>query len=290
MKRIYLILALAGCCYTPVLAQPDDLEAQLLGEMGATTDYAVSIFLSENIVNGQSTVLRERNNLAVRFKHHFDPLKVGADEAFGFNRASVYAEVGYAPADWMNIAMGYGTHNHSLNGSAKLRVLRQSTGKVFMPVNLSLFGAVNYRTLRYGMAALNDNFVGRLDYVAQALISRRMGSLISLQLAPTFVHRNLTERHADPNNLFALGAGASVRLRSNLRLNLEYYSLTTKQYDDPVAVGVSYQTSRHSFELFLTNAQLIEENYFLSSSSGSFFKGNIRVGFNIAINFTLSKH
>ena len=288
MKKIILLaIAIALCTPFTLKAQFDDLEAQLLNEMDEPTDYAISTFLSENVIVGQSTTLQEQNNIAVRFKHHFNPLKSGAKEAFGFNKAYIYAEVGYAPADWANLGVGYGNYNNSINGNAKFRVLRQSTGKVFMPVNLSLYGAVNYRTNSSSAREFSD----KLDYTAQALISRRFCDYLSLQLAPTYLHRNLVPTPQDQNDLFALGTGASVKLLKNLRLNLEYYWVAdnNQKYYDPFSVGVAYQTSRHTFELFLTNAQFMEENYVLGSTVGNFWEGDIRLGFNVAINFTVGK-
>lgn len=294
MKKI-LLFALLLVTPTLVKAQLDDLEAQLMSEMDETTDYAVSTFLSENVIVGQSTTMQEKNNLSIRFKHHFGSLKGGPDQIFGLNTANIYLELGYAPADWVNLGIGYGTYKNSFNGNAKFRILRQSTGKIFMPVNLVLLGAINCLTQQYANEEMNKNFVGRLDYTLQALISRRFCDIFSLQLAPTYIHRNMVPTAVEPNDLFALGAGASFKLLKNLRLNLEYYWVTdhdaqrTKYYD-PFSIGVSYQTSRHTFELFLTNTEFMEENYMLSSTTGNFFKGDIHLGFNCAINFTLGKH
>ena len=291
MKKIVLIaVAIALSVPFTATAQFDDLEAQLLSEMDEITDYTVGTFLSENVIVGQSTMLQEKNNVAVRFKHHFNPLKNGTKEAFGFNKAYIYAEVGYAPADWVNLGLGYGSFNNSVNGNAKFKVLRQSTGKVFMPVNLSVYGAVNYRT----NASTAREFSDKLDYTTQVLISRRFCDHFSLQLAPTYLHRNLVPTPQDQNDLFALGTGASVKLLKNLRLNLEYYWVsnnneTAIKYYDPFSVGVSYQTSRHTFELFLSNAQFMEENYILGSTTGNFWEGDVRLGFNVAINFTVGK-
>ncbi|MDD6210165.1 MAG: DUF5777 family beta-barrel protein [Bacteroidales bacterium] len=295
MKRIFLFLSiLLLCAPFSLKAQLDDLEAQLMSEMEKPVDYAVSTFLSENIVVGQSTTMHEKNNLSIIFKHHFGSLKGGPKEIFGLNDANIYVGLGYAPADWVNLGLGYGTYNNSFNGDAKFRILRQSTGRIFMPVNLVLYGAINCRTQQYANPDMNKNFAGRLDYTVQALISRRFCDIFSLQIAPTYVHRNLVATAANPNDLFALGAGASFRLLKNLRLNLEYYWVTdhdtpkTKYYD-PFSIGVSYQTSRHTFELFLSNTEFMESNYFLTSTTGNFFKGDIHIGFNCAINFTLGK-
>ena len=291
MKKIILFFTVAAVCSPYALkAQLDDLESMLLDEMEEITDYTTSTFLSENVVVGQSTLLQEQNNIAIRFKHHFNPLKEGSENAFGFNNAYIYAELGYAPADWVNLGIGYGNYNNSFNGSAKFRALRQSTGKVLMPVSLSFYGTVNYRSKFPDGYEFSD----RLAYTAQALISRRFCDFFSLQLAPTYLHRNLVPTPQDQNDLFALGTGASLKLAKNLRLNLEYYWVannkqTATKYYDPFSVGLSYQTSRHTFELFLTNTQFMEDSYMLSETRGDFWSGDIRVGFNIAINFTVGK-
>jgi hypothetical protein len=288
-KAICLTVILSSLISLPVFSQLDELESQLLGEMDAVTDYAVSTFLSENIVVGKSTVLHERGNLSIRFRHHFNPLSGGVSEAFGFNRASVYTAINYAPEDWLNLELGYGSHDGSFNGNAKFRLLRQSTGKVVMPVNFTLFGAINYRTSDTGNAEVDADRAGRINYTLQGLTSRRFSNFLSLQLSPSLVHRNLTATPLDPNNIYALGAGSSFKLLKNMRFNMEYYYLLNGRSYDPVSVGVSYQTSRHNFELFLTNTQFIKDNYFITDTSGSFFEGDVRVGFNIAINFTLGK-
>ena len=99
---------------------------------------------------------------------------------------------------------------------------------------------------------------------------------------------------ADPNDLFALGAGARVKLTSRISFNTEYFyvfisdrqSLSTPLYN-PLSVGFDIQTGGHVFQIILTNSVAMHEKGIIGHTTGRWLNGDIHLGFNISRVFQL---
>jgi hypothetical protein len=293
MKFKIFTLAIISFIFSSTYAQ-DDLEMLLLGEMGEQTDYTISTFLSTHLLNSHSTELVEKNGLGFRIAHKFGRINTDAGHFFGFDDANSMIEANYAIADWWNIGLGRATLSDQFCAYTKFRLLRQSQGAKNMPVSVTLIGHTEFNTTKYANPERDKNLADRFNYVTQLLIARKINSLVSAQLLPTFIHRNIVDTKDDKNSIAALGLGASFRINHNFRANAEYYIVeqhnTPKaKYYNPLSVGISYQTSRHAFELFATNAQGVAESHYIAATTNDFFKGQIRVGFNVSTVFTLMK-
>ncbi|MBN1927844.1 MAG: hypothetical protein JW798_18570 [Prolixibacteraceae bacterium] len=290
--RILFTLAFIFLIVLNTIAQ-DDLEAMLLGEMDEPVEYAFGTFQSTNILNNKSTELLNKNGIDFRISHKFGKFNNGASKSFGFDDSNSLIEFSYAPADWWNIGIGRATLNESLNGYTKFRILRQSTGSKTMPVSCAILLSANYQTQTFDNEERNNNLTDRLEYASQILIARKFGSLISAQIMPTYVHRNLVNTINDLNDIFALGLGASIKVEKRLRINLEYFlvqkhNTPNMEYFDPLSLGICYQTSRHAFEVFVTNTNGITENHYIANTTNNFWKGDVRVGFNISTVFSIN--
>lgn len=162
-----------------------------------------------------------------------------------------------------------------------------------MPVSISYFGSIAVNSLKISDTSHRDNFSDRLSYVNQLLIARKFSNAISLQLTPTFIHRNLVEKTVDDNDVWALGAGGRFKLSNRISLNLEYYWViseqTAKDFHDSFTIGFDIETGGHVFQLFFTNSLSIIEQHFIPETTGDWLKGDIHFGFNISRAFVLSK-
>ena len=85
----------------------------------------------------------------------------------------------------------------------KYALLKQQSGKRNVPVSISLVGSVEYKTVKNDIPDFNN--IHRLGYVGQALVARKFNQNLSLQLSPTYVHRNYVESSAMENNVYAVG-------------------------------------------------------------------------------------
>jgi len=164
-----------------------------------------------------------------------------------------------------------------------------------MPVSVSFLSTIAATSVRWSDTSRTNYFSSRLSYVNQLLIARKISPSISIQLAPTFVHRNIVATELDPNDLYALGAGGRLKLTKRISLNAEYYymfnpkSYMSQQVYNPLSVGIDIETGGHVFQLMFTNSLAMIEKGFIGETTGSWGKGDIHFGFNISRVFTLKK-
>lgn len=136
-------------------------------------------------------------------------------------------------------------------------------------------------------------FSSRLTYTNQILIARKFSSSVSIQLTPTYIHRNFVETSKDDNDVWALGVGGRFKLSKRISLNLEYYYIisqeTAKNYDNSLTIGFDIETGGHVFQLFFSNSRGITEQQFIPETTGNWLNGDIHFGFNISRTFVLKK-
>ena len=120
-----------------------------------------------------------------------------------------------------------------------------------------------------------------------------MSEQLSLQLMPTFIHRNIAAKVSDPNDIFAIGVGGRQKLSKRISFNVEYYyqipGYKLPGTTNALSVGFDIETGGHVFQLHFTNSQGMTERQFISETTGSWGDGDILFGFNISRVFTIGK-
>ena len=279
--------------YIPYDAMAQDDLMDLFEDNEPTTDYAYATFKTTRISLGQSVENAATGNLIFDIQHHFGRINGGAYEFFGLDQATLRLGFQYGITNWLSIGVGRSTYEKTYDGSVKAKILRQSSGAVNMPVSVSYFGSIAINTLKFEDESRTNYFSSRLSYANQILIARKFSNAISLQLIPTFIHRNLVETKADDNDVWALGAGGRFKLSNRISLNLEYYYViseqTAKDFHDSFTIGFDIETGGHVFQLFFTNSLGIIEQHFIAETTGNWLKGDIHFGFNISRAFVLKK-
>jgi hypothetical protein len=258
-------------------------------------NFATATFKSTRIMNGHSIEKMPPGQLDFRISHRFGRINSGAYEFFGLDQSNVHFGLEYGIFNWMMIGIGRGTYEKTFDGFAKFTLLRQSSGARFMPVSVSLLSSAALKSVKWADPSRTNYFSSRLSYVGQVLIARKISQVFSVQLSPSYVHRNLVATELDPNDLFSLGAGGRMKLTKRISLNAEYYYLANpKKYMsqkvyDPLSIGFDIETGGHVFQLIFTNSVAMIEKGFIGETTGSWSKGDIHFGFNISRVFTLKK-
>ena len=194
------------------------------------------------------------------------------------------------------IGVGRGSYEKTFDGFAKFSILRQSSGAKVMPVSLSVVTSAALKSLKFSDPSRTNYFSSRMSYVAQVLVARKISQALSVQLTPSYVHRNLVPTELDPNDIYALGAGARLKLTKRISLNGEYYYIAnpktylSQQIYNPLSVGFDIETGGHVFQLFFTNSLGMIEKAFIGETTSQWKNGGIHFGFNISRVFTLVKH
>ena len=113
-----------------------------------------------------------------------------------------------------------------------------------MPISLSYYGNMSINTSEWEDKMRDNYFSSRLQFCNSFLISRKFNEHLSLQITPTFIHRNLV-KFAE-NDLYVLGVGGSIKITRSTRLNFEYYPRLNGRNEqnqfDCLSVGFDIET------------------------------------------------
>ena len=275
----------------------DDLMNLLNQNAPPEINYTTATFKSTRIINGHSIEKMPPGQLDFRISHRFGMINSGAYEFFGLDQyTNIHFSLEYGILKWLMVGVGRGNLDKTFDGFTKFSLLRQSSGARVMPVSVSVFSSVALKSVKWPDQTRTNYFSSRLAYVGQILIARKINQRFSVQLTPSYVHRNLVATELDPNNLWAVGAGGRMKLTKRISLNAEYYYLANpKTYMslpvyNPLSVGVDIETGGHVFQLLFTNSFAMIEKGFIGETTDRWGKGGVHFGFNISRVFTLKKH
>ena len=279
--------------FLPVILMGQDIDELLEEATGSSTEYAYATFKSTRIISGHSIERMQEGQLDFRISHRFGELNQGAYEFWGLDQASIHLSLEYGITDWLMFGIGRGNYEKTFDGFVKFSIFRQSKGERNMPVSISYLSTLALNSLKWdGPEKLP--FWDRASYVHQLLVARKFSERLSLELNPTFVHRNLVATELDPNDLWALGVGGRFKLSKRVSVNFEYYYVVPPLHDyqskktyNPLSVGFDIETGGHVFQLHITNSVAMIEKGFIGETTGNWLDGGIHFGFNISRVFTL---
>jgi len=289
-RIIPFALLLLSICTT---AWTQDINKMLEEATGSATDYTTATFKSTRILNGHSIERMPGGQLDVRIHHRFGEINTGPYELWGLDQANIHFGFEYGITDWVMAGIGRGTYQKTYDGFLKFSILRQSKGERNMPVSLSYFVSSAINSLKWEGTGTLD-FWDRVTYVHQLLVARKFNERFSLEINPTYIHRNMVETELDPNDVWSVGAGARFKLTKRTSLNGEYYYVIPPRNDyrstityNSLSFGVDIETGGHVFTILVTNSLSMIEKGFIAETTGSWKEGGIHLGFNISRVFAL---
>ncbi|MDQ1160680.1 hypothetical protein QE422_001048 [Chryseobacterium sp. SORGH_AS 447] len=258
----------------------DDLLKDIDTIQAKTPDTEQPAFKALQIVTGQSTKLPAKNEWYIVVAHRFGDVSKGFKDFFGLDDASTKLGVIYGITDGISVSLSRETNLKTFEGAVKYKLIKQSenfpvdiAGYNVMAVNTDL-SKDNYPHLQFG---------DRLSYLTQALISRRFSDKFSLQLTPSYVHKNLYEPLIEDKNQFLTGLGGRYKISKRISINAEYFVNFDNHsfYKNPLSLGMDIETGGHVFQLLFTNSQLNSDIGYLTNAAGKWEKGQIFFGFNL---------
>lgn len=281
----------------------DDLDA-LLSDGGEEGQNISSTFKTSRIINTHSTELVKPRHLDFRVAHRFGDIagvSGGYQTMFGIDNASDIG-INFEYGLMENITLGFGRTKggNGLKNIAssllKFKLLSQSSNNK-IPISLVFLGhaAFSYMASTDDLALISSfpKLSHRLSYISQMLIARKFSNSFSLQITPSYIHRNLVH-FEDENSLFALGIGGRLKLSKRFGLIADYVHVFRKnviidntEYTSPLALGIEIETGGHVFHLNFTNSRSLHESQYLPYTSSKYSDGQYRFGFNISRVFVL---
>ncbi len=256
----------------------------------------IAAFKGLKVVNFESTKLADKNDFYFVVAHRFGSVKNGFDDFFGLDNAVTQLKFIYGFTDWLNIGVARSSFQKKYGMHAKYRLMPQE--KDGFPVTLVGYNLVTINTSLEKDQYPNLEFVDKLTYTSQLLISKKFNESLSVLLAPTFIHENLATRSRDvledgttlnydeKPNQFALGLGGRYKISKRVSINADYGVHLNRNKDsnfrNPLSVGVDIETGGHVFQMHFTNAQAMFEEGFIVQGQGDWADGDFFFGFNIS--------
>ncbi|MCD6661179.1 MAG: DUF5777 family beta-barrel protein [Lentimicrobium sp.] len=294
MKQIifkwFLMVALSAGIQT--ISNAQDL-LDLLGEDEPTTEFTYATFKTTRIINGHSVENPADGVLLFMISHRFGKLNSGAYDFFGLDQATIRLGFEYGIGERLSVGIGRSSYQKAYDGFVKYKILRQSSGDRTMPLTMTWFSSMDLFSLKWQDTERKNYFSSRLSFVHQLLLARKFSDKFSLQVSPTFIHKNLVLTEADDNDTFAMGVGGRLKLTQRVSVNAEYFYLmpgsVADNFVNPLSIGFDIETGGHVFQLHFTNTQPMFERGFITETRGKWTNGDIYFGFNLSRVFTIKK-
>ena len=254
----------------------------------------MQIFQSPHLIHGQSSEFLTKGVMDFRINHRFGEIKSGLYDFFGADQATTSLSLEYGLRDNIMFGLRRSSLNKTYELFGKYSLLQQSEGGRNIPLSLALYFNTAYMGAKWINPERDNLESSRYAYTTQLILARKFSDRISLQILPTWVHRNLVKYKSQKNDLFALGMGGSLKLNYRFALTFEYYLVNQSQSDssniefrNPLSIGLDIKTGAHVFQLFFSNSTQVAEKAFIGETTGDPFKGEVFFGFNISKAFSL---
>ncbi len=255
------------------------------------TNKITGAFKSTRVIHAHSLEMLSKGNLDFRILHRFGLVNSGASQFFGLDQATMRIGFDYGISDRLMVGIGRSTYRKELDIFVKTRLLQQSSGKKNVPFSLLLAGGAMVRTEKV-FSGPKPSFSDRSSFYVQVLAGRKFNNRFSAQFSPLFVFTNTPFNIKGDKELFALGGGLRYKFSRRMAFTIDYHHPLGDMdslYTAPLSVGVDIETGGHVFQLHFSNSVGMNERAYLTETTGAFFKGDIRFGFNLSRIFQLGK-
>lgn len=271
------------------LAQDDfPVDNSLMGEESTVVD---KVFPAIQIFNFHTTAILPKGEMKLTFAHRMGVLNTGVEGSFGLYQANSRfgADLGLTP--FLTIGVGSTSQKKLYDGYVKFQLTKQSAK---FPVETSIFSSVSFSVLKLNYPDNRQAPWQRMFYTSQLLISRSISKKLSVQLAGTYLHKNMVESTNDKNDIFSIGTAMNLRVTRMLYVAGEYVFLPKNQVVPSTVVqhigsiGIQIHTGpRHVFQIFLSNSVGILPGTVISETQQKFKPKSLRISFNIPTTFKL---
>lgn len=257
-------------------------------------EYVDNAFKSTRVIMGQSVEMLGAGVLDFRILHRFGNIKGGLKEMFGLDQATMRMSFDYGLSKNITIGVGRSTLKKELDAYVKYRVIQQSKGETNFPAALVLVAGITCNTTEWSDPTRKNFFTSRLSYFYQLLAGRKFSEKFTLQLSPTFVHRNFVEFDTDKNDLVAIGIASRYKFSRRMAFIIDafpiVYGARSNFNQMPLSVGIDIETGGHVFQLHFSNARGMNEKAFIAETNQKWGKGEVQFGFNLSRVFTIKKN
>jgi len=280
---------------SPLMAQDDKPEATTEAPQVKKVKPVKNTFQSVWIIDNQTVLVPIKGTLEMDIMHRFGTVDKGYRDLWGmFASSNIRLGLNYAPINKLFVGFGITKEKMLWDVNAKYSIITQTKGKY--PVSASFYTNMAYvgTENKYSVPKVDNTGVEYLDekhktdrllFFHQLLIARKVTENFSVQVAPSWTHQNAVGGYYSKNDstgkeVFKTMKHDHIAIAVSARYKLTPVTSLMFNYDQPItkhpamnpnpnlSVGVEFNTSSHSFQLFFGNY------YGLSPSRNSLFNSN----------------
>ena len=278
---IALSLSTLLLSYQTGMAQDDSAATELSARPKAKP--VKNTFQSVWIIDNQTVMVPVKKTFEMDIQHRFGVVKNGYKDFWGFFASSnIRLGFSYSPIDRLNVGLGFTKTTAAVipeqgpssvagplwDGSLKYSIITQTKNRY--PVSVSYYANAAYNTKADKEHDIYQHDRDRLSYFHQLIIARKVTEKLSVQVAPSISHQNVTNRYFKQLNdstaeikpdmkydHFAVAVSARYKLTAVTSVLVNYdqpISKHTLHNPNPsLSLGLEFVTSNHAFQIFATN-------------------------------------
>lgn len=230
-------------------------------------------FESVWIIDNQTVLVPVKGTFEMDIMHRFGTVQKGYEDFWGFFAPSnIRLGVSYAPINKLNVGIGITKSNMLWDASAKYSIITQTKGKY--PVSITFYSNAAYDTRKDADKSLFKFTVERFSFFNQLIIARKVTEKFSIQVAPSISHQNAvngyyTKNDSTGKDIFQEMKHEHFAVAISGRYKLTNVTSVMFNYDQPItkhpthnpspnlSFGLEFNTSNHSFQLFMGNYSLL---------------------------------
>lgn len=278
MKRLFIFIGCLFCLSTIQHAQ----------------NYVRKTFKDTRVINTHTVETIQARKLDIRIGHRFGNLNGGWQAFYGLESAQdILIGADYGITDNINIGLhrtkGAGPLTRLINTTLKYRFLQQSDKT---PLSATALGVWTISTMQRDETnefVLHNfsSFSHRFIFAGQLLIARKFSDRFSLQLFPSYVHRNVVASN-ESNGILSIGGATRFQITKVLGIIADaVIPIGNDETRAAIGIGLEIDTGGHVFQVNFTNARAIIETDYIPNNLDTWADGDIRLGFTISRVFNL---
>tara|TARA_B100000809_G_scaffold264709_1_gene321288 strand:+ start:8813 stop:9718 length:906 start_codon:yes stop_codon:yes gene_type:complete len=286
-KIIYQLLTIAFMVLSSSINAQSLLD-KLDKEFPEKPIYVIAAFKTTRIGLGHSIETRKKGALEISLYNRYWNIPNFEGQRFLADVVSTRYGLDYSFSDNFTFGLGYTNHDKITDGFVKHKLLKQRKNSKKRFISITLVQGFSHRNSENTNEDIYEPITSSNKYAftSQVLIARKINSELSLQISPTFIHKEASSLNSDPNNQFAIGFGGRHKIGSHASIVSEYFyvanPLKSVQTYNAFMVGVNWELSHLLLQFQVTNARNFVEDTFISQTKNNFNAkdGNFHFGFN----------
>lgn len=289
MKKLLLFAVIVTLSFSNINAQVDttSVDNSVVEEEEKDRRPVRAPFESGYLIDNQTTQIPSVNTLEFVMLHRFGRMDNGFSDLWGIYGASnIKLALNYTPFEDFQVGFGTMKFDRVFDFSLKYAVLKQTRSNT-IPVSVTFFGDLGLDSRDKKTFGQEYKFSHRMSYFSQLIISHKVSYNLSLQIAPSFSHYNMTDTLFEHDKIgisfsgrYRIGSTVSLVANYDYPLPIDGIREFSSDSNDPLGnfgVGIEISTSTHAFQIFAGNSNgILPQNNMLFNKNRFFI-----LGFNI---------